>query len=160
MILAATMAIALLGDSIAAGVKPWMDPAAATTIQGATAWHPWERTAVAGLPVVLVIGANDTPSPALAERMTLLARAMPDATLVGPPCSTDMRQDARIEAVEAIQAAAWPAARYLRLGHLRSPLSATCSPENRTADGIHFTSAGYRALADWIAVNLRRNSEP
>jgi hypothetical protein len=155
MILAATMASALLGDSIAAGLAPWINPAEYRTINGATTAYAWERASVSGLPIVLVIGTNDTPSSALAERMMALARAMPGATLIGPPCSTYRQQDARIEAVEAIQAAAWPAARYLRLGHLRSPLSATCRPENRTADGIHFSSAGYRALAYWIIASIR-----
>jgi lysophospholipase L1-like esterase len=155
MSVAALCAVVCLfaGDSLAVGMAQASRlPSAA--ISGIEAAHPSIQAAVRGAPggavVLLSVGTNDT------RNITPALRALNDAArargvrlvVLTPPChrpaSLDARsqrraEEARAAGVETLDLRALPA------GACGAP---------RAPDGIHFTGAGYRALAGQVLAAL------
>lgn len=147
-------ALLLLGDSLAAGLQSPLAPIAAHTRIGASSFEPWERHVRPGYAVVLVVGSNDTPGPALAVRFKALVERLASGSggliIAGPPCACEPGMDDRLAAVAELQRGATeaqPRTTWLPLRSVTVDADGRCRRAGRTADGLHFTAAGYADLA-------------
>ncbi len=165
--------IALLGDSFAVGLAPYVKAKVQRTLIGGSVQSYWEDTP--GIDrrthVVIVLGTNDSLDYGLensaaythhVERIvTGLVQRGREVLWVGPPCilpgHTTLSDD-RVRDVDALQQET-----LARLGSRKAhhvslrPLTerdGLCVTDNREPDQVHFTARGYEAVTRFILSRL------
>ncbi|MCW5748544.1 MAG: hypothetical protein KIT36_20310 [Alphaproteobacteria bacterium] len=165
--------IALLGDSFAVGLAPFVKPKVRQTVVGGSVQHYWEDTP--GIDrssqIVIVLGTNDSLDYGTANAavyahqvgriVTSLVQRGREVLWVGPPCilpgHTTLSDD-RVREVDALQRETLSKLGLPRVQHVSlRPMTergGICTTENREPDQVHFTARGYEAVTRFILSRL------
>ena len=165
--------IALLGDSFAVGLAPYVKAKVQRTLIGGSVQYYWENTP--GIDqrthVVVVLGTNDSLEYGLenstvythqVERIvTGLVQRGREVLWVGPPCilpgHTTLSDD-RVREVDELQQETLARLGSSKVQHVSlRPLTerdGVCLPDNREPDQVHFTARGYEAVTRFILSRL------
>ncbi len=165
--------IALLGDSFAVGLAPYVKAKVQRAVVGGSVQYFWEDTP--GIDnhthVIVVLGTNDSLEYGLENSaayihqvgriVTNLTQRGREVLWVGPPCilpGHTTLSDERVRKVDALQQETMTRLDLPRAHHVSlRPMTergGICSPENREPDQVHFTARGYEAVTRFILSRL------
>jgi hypothetical protein len=165
--------VALLGDSFAVGLAPYVKAKVQRAVIGGSVQHYWEDTP--GIDrrthVVIVLGTNDSLDYGLensaaythhVERIvTGLVQRGREVLWVGPPCilpGHTTLSDERVRDVDALQQEVLARVRSGKAHHVSlralTERDGNCLPDNREPDQVHFTARGYEAVTRFILSHL------
>jgi lysophospholipase L1-like esterase len=165
--------VALLGDSFAVGLKPYMRTKVQHALIGGSVQHYWEDTPGidARTQVVIVLGTNDSLDYGLENSaaymnqvgriVTHLVQRGREVLWVGPPCilpGHTTLSDERVREVDALQRDTFARlglrnARHVSLRTV-TERQGVCLSDNREPDQVHFTPRGYEAVTRFIMSRL------
>ncbi|HKU99412.1 MAG TPA: GDSL-type esterase/lipase family protein [Vineibacter sp.] len=165
--------IALLGDSFAVGLAPYVKAKVQRTVVGGSVQYFWEDTpGIDALThVIVVLGTNDSLEYGLENSVaythqvgrivTNLTQRGREVLWVGPPCilpGHTTLSDERVREVDALQQETMARLGLPRAHHVSlRPMTergGICSSDNREPDQVHFTPRGYEAVTRFILSQL------
>jgi hypothetical protein len=165
--------LALLGDSFAVGLAPFLKAKVRRALIGGSVQYYWEGTP--GIDskthVIVVLGTNDSLEYGLENSaaythqvkriVTHLVQRGREVLWIGPPCilpGHTTLSDKRVREVDALQQETLSRlsprqARHVSLRPL-TERGGICVPDNREPDQVHFTARGYEAITRFIVSRL------